>query len=256
LLLQTEAMIAATRSGRALAALAAHLRPADGAGPGLAAAAAAAASSTAAAAGLRHVVLFRFSPSATEAQKAALVEAFAALPAAIPTIVDYEYSLNVAGAKYAEVGQGFTHCFCLTFGSEADRDAYLPHPAHTAFGAQFVRPCVEGVFVFDYWAMDGAHAPAGPRKGSLRRTVAARFPADSTAEQRDAVYAGDDSFAKIMGGLCASYEWGTNNSPEGKDLGFTHCFTLGFEDEAQREAWSNTEGMSETLKVRRVYGLC
>ena len=35
---------------------------------------------------LRHVVLFRFMPTATQQQKDALVEAFAALPAEIPTI--------------------------------------------------------------------------------------------------------------------------------------------------------------------------
>lgn len=30
------------------------------------------------------------------------------------------------------------------------------------------------------------------------------------------------------------YEWGTNNSPEGLDKGFTHCFFLTFDDEAGR----------------------
>ena len=163
----------------------------------------------------------------------------------------YEFSLNVNGSKHRrnELDQGFTHCFCLTFGSEADRDAYLPHPAHAAFGAQYVRPSVEGVFVFDYWALDGASEPAGPRKGGLRRTVAARFPGDSSAAERNAIYAGEDSFAQIMEGRCASYEWGVNNSPEGKDLGFTHCFTLGFEDEAQRDAWTDAPGMSDTLRA-------
>lgn len=200
---------------------------------------------------LRHVVLFRFMPTATQQQKDALVEAFAALPAEIPTIIGYEFSLNINDPKYRrdELDQGFTHCFCLTFGSEADRDAYLPHPAHAAFGAQYVRPCVEGVFVFDYWALDGASESAGPRMGGLRRTVAARFPSDSSAAERNAIYAGEDSFAQIMEGRCASYEWGVNNSPEGKDLGFTHCFTLGFEDEAQRDAWTNAPGMSDTLRA-------
>ena len=34
---------------------------------------------------------------------------------------------------------GFTHCFCLTFDTEADRDAYLPHPAHVAYGEKHVK---------------------------------------------------------------------------------------------------------------------
>ena len=29
--------------------------------------------------------------------------------------------------------------FCLTFDSEADRDEYLPHPAHIAYGTQHVK---------------------------------------------------------------------------------------------------------------------
>ena len=45
----------------------------------------------------------------------------------------------------------FTHCFFVTFKSEADRDAYLPHPAHTAFGAT-LRPHLDKVLVVDYWA--------------------------------------------------------------------------------------------------------
>ncbi|MCA9181727.1 MAG: Dabb family protein, partial [Planctomycetales bacterium] len=46
---------------------------------------------------------------------------------------------------------GFTHCFLLTFKSEADRDSYLPHPAHRAFGAA-LKPHLEKVLVVDYWA--------------------------------------------------------------------------------------------------------
>ena len=38
--------------------------------------------------------------------------------------------------------------FFVTFGSEADRDDYLPHPDHTAFGA-LLRPHLEKVLVVD-----------------------------------------------------------------------------------------------------------
>ena len=33
------------------------------------------------------------------------------------------------------------------------------------------------------------------------------------------------------------FEWGTNNSPEGLDDGFTHCFFVSFADEAGRETY-------------------
>jgi hypothetical protein len=45
---------------------------------------------------------------------------------------------------------GHTHCFILTFNSEADRDSYLPHPDHKAFG-ELLGPCLEQVTVVDYW---------------------------------------------------------------------------------------------------------
>jgi len=49
------------------------------------------------------------------------------------------------------ISQGFTHCFLVTFASEKDRDAYLPHPAHKAFG-NVLKPVIDKVMVIDYWA--------------------------------------------------------------------------------------------------------
>ena len=52
--------------------------------------------------------------------------------------------------KYEGKAEGLTHCFFVTFASEADRDAYLPHPDHAAFGP-VLRPHLEKVLVVDYW---------------------------------------------------------------------------------------------------------
>ena len=46
---------------------------------------------------------------------------------------------------------GHTHAFVLTFASEAERDAYLPHPKHQEF-VQWVGAFVEKALVVDYWA--------------------------------------------------------------------------------------------------------
>jgi hypothetical protein len=46
---------------------------------------------------------------------------------------------------------GFSHCILVTFGSERDRNTYLPHPAHQEF-VSLVRPHVEKSLVLDYWA--------------------------------------------------------------------------------------------------------
>lgn len=97
---------------------------------------------------LRHVVLFQFKPETTPAQLKAIEAAFCALPAQIDAIHGFEWGTNVS---VEGIAQGFTHCFLLTFRSEADRAVYLPHPAHKAFG-DFIRPYKEQVLVIDYWA--------------------------------------------------------------------------------------------------------
>ena len=102
---------------------------------------------------LRHVVLFAFLPETTPAEIASVEAAFAALPAQIPEIIDFEWGTDVSIEGRA---QGFTHCFLVTFADEAGRAAYLPHPAHQAF-VELVSKHREKGLVLDYWA----HATAG-----------------------------------------------------------------------------------------------
>ena len=97
---------------------------------------------------LRHVVLFKFKESVTAAQVQEVTDAFAALPAKIPEIIDFEWGTDVSVEKRSE---GFTHCFFVTFKDEKGRETYLPHPAHKDFGA-LVGPRLEKVLVVDYWA--------------------------------------------------------------------------------------------------------
>ena len=97
---------------------------------------------------LRHVVLFKFKESSTAEDIKNVETAFAALPSKIPEIVNFEWGTNNSPEG---LEKGFTHCFFLTFKSEADRDAYLPHPDHKAFG-DVVSPHLEDVLVVDYWA--------------------------------------------------------------------------------------------------------
>lgn len=99
---------------------------------------------------LRHVVLFKFKESASAEQIKAIEEAFRALPAKIPEIVDFEWGTNNSPENKAE---GFTHCFFLTFRNEAGRAVYLPHPAHKEFG-KLLRPQLDKVLVIDYVAKD------------------------------------------------------------------------------------------------------
>ncbi len=96
---------------------------------------------------LRHVVLFKFKDN-TGADKIKEIEkAFGELPAKISQIQGYEWGLNNSPEG---LEKGFTHCFFLTFESEADRAIYLPHPDHKAFG-DLLGPYLEDVLVVDYW---------------------------------------------------------------------------------------------------------
>lgn len=96
---------------------------------------------------LRHVVLFKFKDDATAEQVRAIEAAFCRLPSATGVIQDLEWGTNVSPEN---LDQGYTHLFFLTFKNEADRDTYLPHPAHKEFGAM-LGPVLDKVAVFDYW---------------------------------------------------------------------------------------------------------
>lgn len=97
---------------------------------------------------LRHVVSFKFKGSATPEQIRGVEAAFRGLQDTIPQIRAYEWGTNVSPENLAK---GFTHCFVLTFATAEDRDAYLVHPDHQAFG-ELLGPVLEDVFVIDFWA--------------------------------------------------------------------------------------------------------
>lgn len=97
---------------------------------------------------LRHIVVFRYTQHATQAQIAQVTDAFRALQHQIPGIRAFEHGVNNSPEGK---NQGFTHVYVLTFIDAAARDAYLPHPAHQAFGTLLGRLGVlDDVFVVDY----------------------------------------------------------------------------------------------------------
>lgn len=97
---------------------------------------------------LRHVVLLKFKDGTPPQDIKKVEEAFRALPSKIKEIKSLEWGLNNSPEN---LNQGFTHCFFVTFASEKDRELYLPHPDHKAFGA-ILSPWLDKVLVVDYWA--------------------------------------------------------------------------------------------------------
>jgi len=99
---------------------------------------------------VRHVVLFKFKDTATPEQIAVIEDAFRALGRKIPQIVDLEWGTDMSVENLTE---GYTHCFLVTFKTAQDRDIYLPHPEHKAFGAK-LKPILDKVLVIDYAARE------------------------------------------------------------------------------------------------------
>jgi Stress responsive A/B Barrel Domain len=171
---------------------------------------------------LRHAVFFKFKDTARADEVRNVVDAFAALPAKIETIKDFQWGTST---NPQAMSGGFSHCFLLTFADEAGRAIYLPHPEHKAFGAT-LRPHLEKVFVVDYWATP---TPAEVAKG-LKHLVFFQFDDDVAAADVRII---EQEFAALPAKIKSvrAFEWGTNNSPEKHDAGFTHAFCLTFDSE-------------------------
>ncbi|MDB5298171.1 MAG: Dabb family protein [Phycisphaerales bacterium] len=99
---------------------------------------------------LYHVVSLKFKPGADPAKVKAVEEAFVALKTKIPGIKTLTWGTNVSPEKN---DKGFTHCFVLSFATAKDRDAYLVHPEHKAFG-KVLGPVMGDVFVLDFWGKE------------------------------------------------------------------------------------------------------
>ncbi len=96
---------------------------------------------------LRHVVIFKFNDSSSEAEIKKVATTFAALYGKVPEVKAFEWGVNNSPEN---LNQGFTHCFMLTFSSEKDLASYQLHPAHKAF-QEVLKPHMDKVFVVDYW---------------------------------------------------------------------------------------------------------
>lgn len=95
---------------------------------------------------VQHIVLFKFKPETTPEKLKEILTAFEALPSKIKEIKGFQWGTNNSPENHAH---GLTHAFILTFDSEKDRDAYLPHPAHKEFGT-IVGPWLADVTVVDF----------------------------------------------------------------------------------------------------------
>lgn len=73
-------------------------------------------------------------------------------------------------------------------------------------------------------------------KSMLQHVVMFKFKDDAKPEQIEAVI---KAFANLKNEIkeIKAFEWGLNNSPEGLNQGFTHCFFLSFDNEKDRDTY-------------------
>ncbi len=97
---------------------------------------------------MRHIVIFKYKPTATGDQIEKVTGAFKDLQNKIPGIVDFEHGINDSPENK---NMGFTHIYTMTFEDAAARDAYFPHPEHRKFGQLLGElDILDDAFVVDY----------------------------------------------------------------------------------------------------------
>jgi hypothetical protein len=92
-------------------------------------------------------VLFEFKETVTDEQIKETERRFCEMAEGIKEIRDYEWGTDVSGGERT---QGFTHCFILTFVSEAGRDRYQTNPLHNELRVT-TQPYIKKMLVVDYW---------------------------------------------------------------------------------------------------------
>jgi len=82
----------------------------------------------------------------------------------------------------------------------------------------------------------GLYAQKNKSSALLRHVVIFKFNDNSAAADIKKV---EDAFRALPSKIkeIKDFEWGTNNSPENLDQGFTHCFFVSFASEKDREVY-------------------
>ncbi len=95
-------------------------------------------------------------------------------------------------------------------------------------------------------------AIGGEKCGKLRHVVLFKFKDDAPAEKVAEI---EKAFADLPKKIdtIVDFEWGTNNSPEGINQGFTHCFLVTFQDDAGRAKYLPHWAHKAFVKLLRPY---
>lgn len=97
---------------------------------------------------IKHIVLFKFSVTASEKQiEQALAKLGNLKNISIPQIKSFSFGKNCSPEN---LNKGFSYAFIMEFLNEKDREDYLNHPDHIRIASEDVMPLTEEVIVLDY----------------------------------------------------------------------------------------------------------
>jgi len=95
---------------------------------------------------VKHFGMFEFKQGVSSEQIDGCFEAMRGMLGEVPGLLDFSSGPYDSSEGLSD---GYTHGFIMSFASPAERDAYLPHPAHERV-KEIVLPCLERVVVFDF----------------------------------------------------------------------------------------------------------
>ena len=103
----------------------------------------------------------------------------------------------------------------------------------TIFDKKYKTMKIFSLILFTFSIMAISSLETSAQKKELRHVVMFKFKDSSTPADIKSV---EDAFRALPTKIkqIKGYEWGTNNSPEGLDQGFTHVFFLTFKSEEDR----------------------
>ncbi|OVA13577.1 Stress responsive alpha-beta barrel [Macleaya cordata] len=95
---------------------------------------------------VKHILVVKFKPETSEERVEELIKEFSKLTDEIKTIKHFIWGKDESTAN---LHQGNTHVFQLTFQSMDDVNAYIAHPAHMAFAQQLLG-ATDSIILMDY----------------------------------------------------------------------------------------------------------
>lgn len=97
---------------------------------------------------IEHLVLIKWKPSTSEANRRRVLSALAALKDRIPGILRYK-----VGENFSPRSQGFDAAISSTFADLASLQAYQPHPEHQVVATE-IASLAENILALDFETMD------------------------------------------------------------------------------------------------------